>query len=399
MTTVQRLTHLDPSTADRVDPDRVDDVVAVFGAMIDEGLHAGAQLSIRLGGNPVLDIVGGEGEDGAPLTERSLFPLLSTTKNFAALATLMLHDRGLLDLDQPIAAHWPEFGSNGKDTITVRMVLSHRAGLSGVQADGGFYYGRWKEWTEPGGVAAMIESLTPEWAPGSRVGYHGTTFGLILDELIRRTTGVDTGTFIAEEVGGPLDAPDVRIGIDRETFARVTPLADRGGGAERDAARGGQRFELPSDARSFMPDFFNSFEVLRHSWPFGSGVGCAHDIARLMDVFAHGGTVGGRTFLSDATFVQATTPTNDPSAGGSERDQVIAPVVWGLGLMLGRTGIYGRDATDRACGHFGGATSIAWADPAHRLAVAFLPTAAQPAVVTGQRFRRLGDAIYALVRS
>src|SRR5581483_3022875 len=90
-----------------------------------------AQLAVYRRGELAVDLTVGPG-----LQSDSLLPVYSTSKGGTAMVISLLVQRGKLDLDAPVASYWPEFAANGKGDVNVRQLLSHQAGLNGV--DGGF---------------------------------------------------------------------------------------------------------------------------------------------------------------------------------------------------------------------------------------------------------------------
>ncbi|CAM5239868.1 hypothetical protein SNARM312S_07833 [Streptomyces narbonensis] len=91
----------------------------------------GAAVAVHRDGVKVVDLWAGSRDvDGtAPWTESTAQVIRSATKGVAAAVPLLLHQRGLLDLDAPVATYWPEFKAAGKDRVTVRQLLAHRAGV------------------------------------------------------------------------------------------------------------------------------------------------------------------------------------------------------------------------------------------------------------------------------
>src|ERR687891_210069 len=96
-----------------------------------EGGEVGASVCVTLKGQRVVDLWGGQADPATdtPWTQDTIALIWSATKGATALCAHMLASRGQLDLDAPVASYWPEFGKNGKETIPVRMLLSHQAGL------------------------------------------------------------------------------------------------------------------------------------------------------------------------------------------------------------------------------------------------------------------------------
>src|SRR5262249_34357463 len=140
----------------------------------------GASAAVYLDGEPVVDVWGGYADaDRSVSWERdTLTGVNSTTKNMTALCALMLADRGELDLSAPVAAYWPEFAAAGKESVLVRHVLSHTAGLpdlSGLTTVEELY-----DWE---GVTAGLAAQAPDWDPGRAAGYHALTFGFLVGEI------------------------------------------------------------------------------------------------------------------------------------------------------------------------------------------------------------------------
>lgn len=393
----------------RMSPAGIDRVVDVFATMLEDGEHPGAQLAVYRDGELVIELVGGTHHDGTPLSPESLFPVYSTTKGLAAMVVHMLHDRGLFSYDDPVARYWPEFAQSGKERITIAEVMSHRAGLAAEA--GGFV--TWREWSKPNGIASLMEQVKPNREPGAGPSsYHAYSYGHILNELVRRWTGYNVGELLRTEICNPLGIEDVFVGLPEAAYSRLSKLgpvdsAEEIMGAEvaaatRRAIESGA-LELPAGGEMLLRGggtnrpvlssiFFNSYEILRLCLPFGNGVARARDLAHLMNVFAFEGTYNGRRFFARETFDRAVTPTN-----AGETDLGIPSARWGLGLMLGGSPgrMFGDSASVRACGHFGGYSSVAWADPDKRLAVAFLPNGLRSPSATLSRFKRIGDAIHA----
>lgn len=191
-----------------------------FNANFHSRGEIGASLAIYLDGKLKVNLWGGIADTATarPWEEDTMAVVFSCTKGMSATCMHMLAERGLLDFDAPIASYWPEFAANGKGDITVAMALSHQAGVPLFQEDlpvGGF-----------NGFDLLVERLaaeTPVWEPGTTHGYHAVTIGLIEGELVRRITGRTIGSFLREEVAGPLDA-DIWIGLPESEEHRVATL-------------------------------------------------------------------------------------------------------------------------------------------------------------------------------
>ncbi|GGR38694.1 esterase [Streptomyces cinereoruber] len=172
---------------------------------------------------------GGGGADGAgagggaPWTEDTAQVVRSATKGVAAAVPLLLHQRGLLDLDAPVAAYWPEFKAAGKDRATVRDLLAHRAGVPVLDRPLTL-----AEAADLPTATAAIAAQAPVWEPGTAHGYHAHTFSWLLSGLVHRVTGRTVGRWVAEEIADPLGL-DLWIGLpdaEAHRVGRIGPVEE-----------------------------------------------------------------------------------------------------------------------------------------------------------------------------
>jgi hypothetical protein len=144
----------------------------LLSASIDEGGDVGGSVAVSLDGEMVVDIWGGWVDEAhsAPWQADTLVNVWSTTKTMMALSALVLVERGLLDVDAPVATYWPEFAANGKADVRVRHLLSHTSGVSGwdqpVVVDDLY---DWEKST------SMLAAQAPWWEPGTMSGYTPST--------------------------------------------------------------------------------------------------------------------------------------------------------------------------------------------------------------------------------
>ena len=191
-----------------------------FQRNFDQRGEIGAAVALTHRGRTVVDLWGGlaDQERGTPWERDTMAVVFSTTKGLAAMCLHVLADRGLLDFEAPVARYWPEFAANGKERVTVAMVMSHQAGLP-----------VWQEPLPDGALfdfdlaAGRLAAQAPAWEPGTTHGYHGLTIGWVVGELVRRVAGRTVGAFFREEVAIPLGA-DAWIGLPAAEHARVATL-------------------------------------------------------------------------------------------------------------------------------------------------------------------------------
>jgi CubicO group peptidase (beta-lactamase class C family) len=180
----------------------------------------GAAFAVYQDGEPVLDLWGGvaDGATGRPWERDTLGLVFSGSKGFVAVCMLILLDRGLLDLEAPVARYWPEFAANGKSAIRVRDVAAHTARLAGLDTPVAL-----DEVTDDRAMAALLAAQAPSADPRATFCYHPLTFGWLCGELVRRVTARSVGRFFAEEVAAPLEL-ELWIGLPSELDERVARL-------------------------------------------------------------------------------------------------------------------------------------------------------------------------------
>ena len=142
----------------------------------------------------------------------------STTKGVAAICAAILHERGQLDYETPVAAYWPEFAAGGKEAVTVAQCMSHQAGLAAVDTPLTL-----DEICDKEPVLRALEVQEPLWEPGTANGYHAITYGWIVGEIVKRVDGRPISQFLAEEIAGPLGV-DSFIGLPESEEHRVAPI-------------------------------------------------------------------------------------------------------------------------------------------------------------------------------
>ncbi|MCX5373235.1 beta-lactamase family protein [Streptomyces sp. NBC_00015] len=183
----------------------------------------GAAVAVYRDGHKVVDLWGGTRDvDGAvdaageaPWEQGTAQIVRSATKGVAAVALLLLHQRGELDLDAPVGTYWPQYKAAGKERTLVRHLLAHRAGVPVLDRPL-----TPAEAADPDLGAAAVAAQAPAWEPGTDHGYHAQTYSWLTGELVRRITGRTIGEWIADEIAGPVGA-DLWLGLPRAQRARV----------------------------------------------------------------------------------------------------------------------------------------------------------------------------------
>ncbi len=370
-----------------------DEVVTTLEAQVVES-GGGAAICVYHHGQPVVDAWTGVADtSGSPWQKDTLAVSYSTTKGVTSTALHMCVDRGLLDYDDRVAEHWPEFAKNGKDAITVRQVLCHEAGLYDVAS----FLERPEQITDWDAMVAGIERMTPAHEPGTANGYHAVTFGFIVGEIVRRVSGFGIKDFVRKEIAEPLALDGCHVGLPREEFGRLAQIVSAPDAREltRDPAamvRVAQRlgFTLHPEliAAALPPAILEPRQDpawLEEPMPSGNGCFTARSLARMYACLAAGGKLDGVRLLSDKTVARAIEPQNN------RPDLILGfPMQWRLGYH----GVLTSAAVlERGFGHNGYGGSGAWGDPDRALAVGYTINALGKNLAADTRFMDLGGAV------
>lgn len=326
--------------------------------------EVGASVAVRVAGRPVVDLWGGVADEASarPWTRDTLCLFYSATKGVSAMCVHTLVERGLIDLDEPVATYWPEFAAAGKHTITVRWLLSHRAGLAVIKGD--LTLDEALAW-DP--VVDALAAQEPNWEPGTAHGYHLRSYGWLVGELVRRVDGRTIGRFLRDEIAEPMGL-DLWIGLPAELEPRVATLVPPTDGFREliaslpDEMLLGQATTGPSGHFDY-DEMWNTRELHEVELPASNGIGTARALATVYAAVI--GEVDGRRLLSPETIATATAE----HSSGPDRVLVI-DTRFGLGFMLGAS--IGSGVPDSAFGHPGAGGSLAFADPQAGLTFAYV---------------------------
>jgi len=281
----------------------------------------GAAFSVYYKGEKVVDLWGGykDALTKKPWEENTKVLVFSTTKGIAALCLAMAHSNGWLDYDEKVTTYWPEFGQNGKENITVRQLLAHEAGLClvdeifTIDSLANFEY-----------IADVMARQKPLWEPGTQHGYHLSTMGMYMNEIMRRVDPKkrSIGVFFAQEIAKPLGAefyiglPDT---VPQDQIAKVILPSIGQFILNMNKMPKKMRKDLRNRksvlAQSFsIPEKFHPNDITTHrvEMPSGNGIGDARSIAKVYSVFASGAK---ELNFNEKTFLEITKEAGVPPAG------------------------------------------------------------------------------------
>ena len=355
--------------------------------------ETGASISIALDGRMVVDLWGGWADKARtrPWTRDTIVNVFSTTKGLTAICAHRLAAEGRLDLDTPVAKHWPEFGANGKQRIAVRALLNHRAGLPAIRkplVPEDLY--DWQTMTD------ALAAEEPWWEPGTKHGYHALTFGYLVGEVIRRITGKSVGSYFRDEIVTPLKI-DAHIGLEARDDGRVAEMIGAPPPAPGEFNLFAEAAKHPESvtAKTFMnPLVLSMATVNSREWrgaeiPAANGHTNGRALARLYGAMARGGEVDGLRVV-EAREISAchTEESRGPDA------VLLIPTRFSTGFMLSQPGEE-MGPSARAFGHPGAGGSLGFADPDAKIGFGYAMNRMGGGILLDPRAKALIAAVYA----
>jgi CubicO group peptidase (beta-lactamase class C family) len=360
-----------------------EEVEAEFRRNFREQDELGAACAVYYRGEQVVDLWGGyrDLEQRLPWQEDTLVLVYSTTKGLAGMTVAVAHSRGLLDYDEKVATYWPEFAQGGKENITVRQLLSHQAGLSGLDKPLNL-----KTIADLDSLAATIARQKPAWEPGTRHGYHGISLGWYEGELIRRVDPRhrSLGQFFHEEIAMPLGLEfyiglpstvpasriaeikayrPVRMLLHMNTMPAGMVLA-----LMNPRSLTSRSLNQIKDKGIRGPADLNKPEIWALEMPALGGVGQVRSIAKAYGEFAIGGRKLG---ITEETLDALTKPAAPPSQG--LRDMVLhVDTSFSLGFIKPFPN-FSFGSSEKAYGTPGFGISFGFADPDAQVGFAYAP--------------------------
>ena len=370
-----------------------------FFAMYREPGQGGAALAVYMNGEPVVDVWAGWADRDKRWSRNTVAMAFSTGKGVASTVLHRVAERGVIDYDTPVAEYWPEFAAEGKGDITVREVLSHRAGMHRVRGllpgrDGMLDYD------------ATVKALAASPADPRRLrtsGYHAITFGWLVAEIVASATGRPFVDVLRTEVAEFLGQDEFWYQVPHDQqyrIAKIFPHVTPPGGLKWGVASTLLTLVRPARglAEAGMPEGFD--ELVRDPrihdavMPGWNGVFSARALARMYGAIANGGQIDGRTFLKPETVEAIGT-----RQAAGYYDYVLGyPISFTLGYH--RPVIMAKSQPPHAFGHYGLGGSGAYGDPSTGMSLAFVTNRLGSAVTAlgDLRLARLGATAQSIAR-
>ena len=357
---MRRLWH-DPPVPDqsRVSDDAITKLLARARRDVDEGRLPSCQLALAHGGRLLLDET-----IGAPPDSR--YSVFSVTKAYVAAGVWLLLGEGALRAETRVVDLVPEFGTNGKDVVTLEHLLTHTAGFARAPL-------RPEEGATRDGRLARFAAWRLDWQPGTRTEYHTSSAHWVVAELIERVTGVDFRAFLAERLASPLGLPGLTLGAAGPAVGPVLDVCTVG--ASEDSEYGTAELSAPILLR------FNEPVVRAAGVPGAGAVARAADIALFYQALVH----NEPRLWDPATLADGTgTIRNryvDPMRGVAANRTLGLAVAGDDGQAVVRD--FGSATGPRAFGAAGVGGQIAWADPDSGLSFCWLTNGLDADLVAG----------------
>jgi CubicO group peptidase (beta-lactamase class C family) len=354
-----------------LDPAKVEELFKRAEREVTEGLLPSCQIAIARNGKVgAMRTVGRAVQGGAekPATDDTLYCVFSCTKAIMSSAIWILLGDGKLEIGERAADIVPEFGSNGKETITVEQLLIHVGGFPNAPFPQ-------PDWNSHAKRLERFKSWRLEFPVGQRFIYHPTSGFWVLGEIIERRTGKDFREFVRERIAQPLGLPGLRVGLPRAEHHRVADLMWVGQNLTLEDYK---KMNVPAPAASEVTEDaiigFNSPVVRESGVPGGGGITTAADLALFYQGLLHNRPVAdGKPIWQPATLKEALRPRSgdyfDPIFK-YKCNRALGVIVAGDDGMANYRG-FGKTNSPMAFGHGGAGGQIGWGDPATGISLGY----------------------------
>jgi CubicO group peptidase (beta-lactamase class C family) len=332
-----------------LDPRIADELRSRARRSVEAGDVPSCQIAVAYQGEVVLE----ETYGAAP---GSRYVIFSATKPVVASVIWMLLGEGKLELERPVAADIPEFGTNGKDVVTLEQVLLHTGGFPHAPMAPAL-------WNDREGRLRRFSDWRLNWPAGTAFEYHPAAGHWVLAELIHRAAGRDFREVLRDRVIAPLGLKALALGVQPQDAGDVQEIVTSGEPIDPDELERvlGIR-ELPVATNDHTLLEFNTDDGRRAGMPGGGGISSAADVALFYQALLHNpDELWDPAILSDVTSV-ARNHFVDPMTGDpANRSRGL--VIKGDDGKGERRHDFGPTTSPRTFGHSGVGGQIAWADP------------------------------------
>ncbi len=350
---------------------------AVIADGATRGLHIGAQVYVNQNGNVLWDYAFGQARPGAAMTTNTVMVWFSASKPLTSVGIAQLVEKGIVSWDDEVAEFIPEFAVNGKESMTIRHLLTHTGGFRFV--DTGWPEVEWDEIIH----RLCATHLEKGWLPGQRAGYHATSSWYVLGEIIQRITRQSLQDYLQQHVFAPCGMVNSWMTRTPDELARLAPV------------RGiMQRMGKPDSPKPMPDDTDFACARLR---PGGGGHGPIRELGLFYQMLLNDGQGAHGRVLSPETVSLMTSRVRV-----AMMDESFKHVVdWGMGIAVNsyQSGKlvpyqYGPYASRDTFGHGGMQSSVGMCDRTRKLVIAAVFNGTPGELAHNQRMNALLTAIY-----
>ena len=338
--------------------DKFIEVKELFADLHNSEREVGSSYAVYKDGKPVIDIWGGycDKDLKKEWSRDTLATVWSTTKGVAAITLAHAYENDLFDYEEKVAKYWPEFGCNGKEDITVGMLLSHQAGICGSSAD------KVEDYYNQKIMADELAKMTPLWEPGTASGYHSMTYGWLTSELMLRIAGKSLGRYFREEIADSNEI-DFYIGLPDDEEFRVAEMIPFPKESNESKSHPNEAQKASGQGPNLLKHQ-NTREWRTAEIPSANGQGCASAIAKLYSL-----VVTDQETLKILSNETIDTMTKERI---TNKDLVLDVVTrWGAGFIMNmHKVIYGPE--ESSFGHSGWGGSCGFGDPVNKIGVSYV---------------------------
>jgi CubicO group peptidase (beta-lactamase class C family) len=366
-------THADrTATPDALglDPAALEKLLARARREVEQGLLPSCQLAVARGGKLAATACFGRARFGASeraVSDDTLYVIFSCTKAITSAAAWLLLQEGKLGLGERVADLIPEFGTNGKDAVTVEQLFTHTAGFPSAPSGP-------QDWASRESMRARFARWRLNFEPGSRFEYHPSSSMWVIAALVEERAGLPFRDFVRTRLAEPLGLRDLRMGTPREESHRVADIVHVGAALTPDDFRArGWPVPPETEVTEQAVERFNQPEIREVGVPGGGAATSAATLALFYQALLDGRTPDGRALFAPETLALVrsvrTGALTDPLFG-KRANRGLGVVIAGDGDRVFRG--FGHGSSERAFGHGGAGGQIAWADPVSGLSFCHL---------------------------
>ena len=355
----------------------------LFKKNLENDEEVGASFAVYQNGEVLVNLYGGyrDRDKKNKWDQNTIVNIHSTSKGIVAMIVAKLIDENKLDLEKNVADYWPEFANGGKESIKVKTLLSHQAGMYGWRQpidENDFY--KWDY------VVDLLANQEPYHKADEKICYHPKTIGFLVGELIKRVTNKSVGKNLEELLNSPLETKCF-IGTPSAYHDNIAELISS------ESLR--KAFSDPTNVDEYLITAFlnpanrtktaNTAEWRLAEIPAMNCHSNSRSLAKIYDFFL---SHLSNKFISSNTFETLTT------VAVSGDDHVMkSPMQWShAGYSVGGGKLFGKSS--KAFGHTGWGGSMAFGDPENGISCAYTMNLLTGSMLGDQRALKLVETIY-----